>query len=63
LIAVQGLGLNVAETIAAARIDAEFSSIEDLKNRTKTNKAIIELLEEQGVLKGIPKSDQLCFFA
>ncbi|MCL2740244.1 MAG: PolC-type DNA polymerase III, partial [Oscillospiraceae bacterium] len=62
LIAVQGLGLSVAETIDSARNEAEFSSIEDLKNRTKTNKAIIELLEEQGVLAGLPASDQMSFF-
>lgn len=62
LIAVPGLGESVAITIKQAREEAEFTSVEDLKSRTKANKAVLELLEQQGVLEGIPASEQLSFF-
>lgn len=62
LCAIAGLGSSVAQLIASSRQDGEFYSIEDFKSRTKANKNVIELLKENGVLNGIPETDQLALF-
>jgi DNA polymerase-3 subunit alpha (Gram-positive type) len=62
LCAVAGLGRTVADTIVAARQDGEFFSIEDLKNRTKVNKNVVQLLKDNGVLDGVPETEQLSLF-
>ena len=60
--ALPGLGSNAALSIIEARKDGEFSSIEDLRTRSKVNKTVIELMKTQGVLDGMPESNQLSFF-
>lgn len=60
--ALPGLGQAVAQSIVEARIKAPFTSIEDLANRGKVGKAIIETLQNHGVLDGLPESDQLQLF-
>ena len=60
--ALQGLGQSVACSIVEAREKAPFTSIEDLSNRGKVGKAIIETLQKHGVLDGLPESDQLQLF-
>jgi len=62
LCAVAGLGETVADTIVAAREDGEFFSIEDLKARTRVNKNVVQLLKDNGVLDGIPETEQLTLF-
>jgi len=62
LCAVAGLGETVADTIVAAREDGEFFSIEDLKARTKVNKNVVQLLKDNGVLNGMPETEQLTLF-
>ena len=62
LCAVQGLGASVAQNIVNARADGEFISIEDFKERTKTNKTVIALLKHHDVLAGLPESSQLTLF-
>ena len=61
LMSLPGLGETVAETIAAAREQDDFQSIEDLRIRGKVNKSIIDSMQEQGVLDGLPESSQLSF--
>lgn len=56
-----GLGDNAAQAIVDARADGEFVSIEDLKNRARLNKSVIELLINHGCLKGMPEGNQLVF--
>ena len=60
--ALPGLGTNAAKSIVEARQDGEFTSIEDLRIRSKVNKTVIELMKEQGVLDGMQESNQLTFF-
>lgn len=60
--AVPSLGDNVAKQIVAARKEQEFLSKEDLANRGKVSKTIIEYMTEQGVLKGLPDENQLSLF-
>jgi len=62
LCAVAGLGEAVADMIVEARKDGEFFSIEDLKARTKANKNVVQLLKDNGVLDGIPETEQLTLF-
>ncbi len=62
LCSVQGLGANVAQNIVEARKDGEFVTIENFRERTKTNKTVIELLKKNNILNGIPETNQLCLF-
>jgi len=60
--AVPGLGTNAALSIVKAREEGEFLSKEDLLARSRISKTILEYLEEQGALKGLPESNQLSLF-
>jgi DNA polymerase III subunit alpha, Gram-positive type len=60
--ALPGVGANAAIHIAKARESGEFLSIEDLQQRAKVSKTVIEYLEEQGCLKDLPASNQLSLF-
>ena len=54
-----GLGEAAALKLQEARADGEYFSIEDLKQRTGISKAVIEILEEGGVLDGLSETNQL----
>lgn len=56
-----GLGDNAALAIVEARAQGEFHSKEDLKNRARLNKSVMELLENHGCLQGMPEGNQLVF--
>ncbi|HBY21623.1 MAG: hypothetical protein A2Y24_05470 [Clostridiales bacterium GWE2_32_10] len=60
--AIQGLGEAVAENIEKARDDGEFTSIENFVARTKANKTVVDILKQNGILKGLPETSQLCLF-
>jgi DNA polymerase III subunit alpha, Gram-positive type len=62
LASLQGLGDNAANSLAAARAEGEFLSIEDLKNRARLSSTVIEVLQTHGCLKGMTESDQLSLF-
>ncbi|MBQ3093498.1 MAG: PolC-type DNA polymerase III [Clostridia bacterium] len=57
-----GLGGAAAQCIVDSRVDGEFISIDDLQSRTKITKAVIEILDDAGVLDNIPKTNQVTFF-
>ena len=59
---LQGLGVNAAQSIVEGRKDGEFNTIEELKERTSLGRSLIDLLKENGVLDGIPETNQLCLF-
>ncbi|MCL0318237.1 PolC-type DNA polymerase III [Apilactobacillus xinyiensis] len=59
---VPGLGLNVAKQIVAAREDKPFISKEDLSKRGKVSKKLIEFMDLNNVLKGLPDENQLSLF-
>jgi len=63
LCAVAGLGDAVAQMIVEAREEGEFFSVDDLKTRTKVNKNVVQLLKDNGVLDGIPETEQLDLFS
>ncbi len=62
LSAMPGLGENAAKSIAEARCDGEFTSIEDLRMRSGVNKTAIEVLRQEGCLDGMQESAQITFF-
>ncbi len=59
---LQGIGINAVHSLMEAREDGEFKTIEDLKARTTLGKVNIELLRENGVLEGIPETNQMTLF-
>lgn len=60
--AIPGVGTNAAKAIAAARDDGEFLSKEDLQRRAKLSKTVLEYLDGQGCLAGMPDANQLSLF-
>jgi DNA polymerase-3 subunit alpha (Gram-positive type) len=60
--AIQGVGVNAAKNIAAAREEGNFLSIEDFQQRTKATKTVIEILSNLGCFRGLPESNQLSLF-
>ena len=62
LCSIQGLGETVAQNIVETREDGEFITIDDFRQRTKTTKTVIELLKKNGVLAGLPETNQLSLF-
>lgn len=62
-VVIPGLGLSAAESVVSARKEKPFTSQEDLRNRTKLTKTIIDLMNSMGVLQHLPETDQLSLFA
>lgn len=60
--ALPGLGVNAAEHIIAARQEQAFLSIDDLRQRARLSKSIVELLRGHGALKDLGETSQLGFF-
>lgn len=63
LASLQGLGVSAAHNIVAARQDKDFSSIEDLRLRSKVSKTVIDILKNHGCLEGMDDTDQIRLFA
>lgn len=60
--ALDGVGENAAKNIVKAREAGEFLSKEDLQERSRASKTVIEHLERHGCLDGLPDSNQLSLF-
>jgi len=60
--AMPGVGTNAARSIAEARAEEKFDSVEDLQQRSKVNKTVLEMMRKSGVLNGLPESSQMTFF-
>ncbi len=60
--AIGGIGGVAAEGIVEARKKGPFISQEDLRNRAKISTSNVEILDELGVLEGMPKTDQIELF-
>lgn len=59
---IPGLGTNAALNIVKARKEGEFLSKEDLQQRGKVSKTIIEFLDNHGCLEALPDQNQLSLF-
>ena len=60
--AVDGLGTNAALNIVQAREEGEFLSKEDLRERSKISKTVLEYLDNHGCLEGMEEKNQLSLF-
>lgn len=59
---LQGVGSAAAQSIVAAREEAPFTSIDDLRTRAKVSKTVIEVLQNHGALRNLQESDQMALF-
>src|SRR5699024_11939160 len=59
---VDGLGTNAAINIVKAREDGEFLSKEDLRERSRISKTVLEYLDNHGCLDGMEEKNQLSLF-
>jgi DNA polymerase-3 subunit alpha (Gram-positive type) len=59
---IDGLGASVGESVVKARDEHEFTSIEDLRRRTRLSNNHIDTLQRLGVLDALNESDQLSLF-
>lgn len=62
LATVPGIGAAAAESIVAARNEAPFTSVEDIRRRSGVTKTVIQALSDRGCLQGLPETDQLTLF-
>ena len=60
--AIEGLGDTVAKQIVAEREKQPFISIEDVQKRGKVSQTLIAKMQEMGILKDLPESNQLSLF-
>lgn len=62
LSSLAGLGIKAAYNIVEARQETRFISKEDLRERCKISKTIVDILTQHGCLKDLPDSNQLSLF-
>ncbi len=60
--ALDGVGENAALKIVAAREEGEIFSKLELQERAKLPKSVMEILENNGVLKGLSETNQITLF-
>ncbi|MGC8488432.1 MAG: PolC-type DNA polymerase III, partial [Clostridia bacterium] len=60
--ALSGVGRQAAESIVQARQDGPFLSIDDLRQRSKLSRTVLDLLRQAGALDGLGESRQLALF-
>ena len=59
---IPGLGTVAAESIKQARDEEKFMCIDDIQQRGKVGKSVIELLKTAGCLEGMTQSNQMSLF-
>lgn len=59
---IGGLGDSAAEHIMRARDEEDIFSVEDLRIAAKLSKSVVEVLDANGVFKGMSMTNQLSFF-
>ncbi len=59
---LSGVGEAAAESLSDVGKTTEYLSIEDMIQKTKVNKSVIEILRDSGALDGIPESSQMSLF-
>lgn len=61
-VAISGLGEGAAKTFAQGYRERPYETVEDVMDRGKINKTVIEELRVHGVLEGLPETAQISFF-
>lgn len=59
---IPGLGTVAAQSIETAKADGEFMCIDELQQRAKVGKSVIEILKTFGCLDGMTQSNQMSLF-
>ena len=62
LSSIDGLGVKAAESIANAVRAEKLLSIDELKKKAGVGDSVIAMLDQFGILNGMPKSDQISLF-
>ena len=57
-----GVGEAAAQALQDAREGGNYISVDDLQNRAKVSKSVIEQLREFGALDALPETSQITFF-
>lgn len=63
LASLQGLGDVAARNLVAARRRGKFTSVEDLRQRSRVSKAVLDILANHGCLQGLAETDQMVLFS
>ena len=61
-VAINGMGEGAAGTFAKGYENRPYETVEDVIDRGKVNKTVIEELRDHGVLNGLPETAQISFF-
>lgn len=61
-LSLAGVGEAAANSLAAAKQEGTYISVDDLQARSKVSKSVIETLSSAGVLSGLPESSQMTLF-
>ncbi len=59
---IEGLGDKAADQLVEAAAKGPFLSRDDLRQRSKLSKTVIDLMGDLGLLEGLPESNQLSLF-
>ena len=59
---IEGLGDKAADQLVEAAAQGTFLSRDDLRQRSKLSKTVIDLMGDLGLLEGLPESNQLSLF-
>ncbi len=62
LSSISGLGDKAADAFVEAAAEGPFLSKDDLRQRSKLSKTLIDLMGDLGLLEGLPESNQLSLF-
>ncbi|MDO4868857.1 MAG: PolC-type DNA polymerase III [Bacillota bacterium] len=60
--AIEGMGEGAAKAFARAYEEHPYETVEDVCDRGKVNKTVLEELRAHGVLEGLPETAQISFF-
>ena len=61
-VAINGMGEGAAGALARGYKERPYETVEDVIERGKVNKTVIEELRSHGVLDGLPETAQISFF-
>ena len=59
---IGGVGEAAAASLALARREGTYISMDDVQARSKVSKTVIEKLQEAGAMGNLPQSSQMTFF-
>ena len=59
---IEGMGDKAADAVVDAALDGPFLSKDDLRERSKASKTVVDLMDDLGILGDIPESNQISLF-